>query len=250
MQADNLSDIADIFDKSLLHLGKQGRAKHQGDKRLVSKRRFWSLCRGAMGAQLSRFFPQCLLISVVALSLSAALPAISAAEDNQPSNQSGETLGPVIGGPPVYARYSCDITGAEFLGVPNFNGEDKAVTAEIGVQSDGIAIINGKLIRPAGVIPAEAGMDLPFSGLIYKALDVKQAVFSTEGLGPGLLNPSQDELQAFEQLKGIVQGTTDSLLAGRSRYLAISLVKDTVLLGDVTPNGLLNRKTPRCIRTR
>ncbi|MES0058390.1 hypothetical protein [Mesorhizobium sp. M0041] len=200
---------------------------------------------------MSRFFPQRLLISVVALSLSPALPAISAAQDNQPSNQSGDTLESVIGGPPVYARYSCDITGSQVFGVPNFNGEDKAVTAEIGVQIDGTAIINGKLVRPAIVIPADSGVDLPFSGVVYKALDVKHALFATEGLGTGLLNPSQDELQAFEQLKGIVEGTTDSLLAGRPRYLAISLAKDTVVLGDVTADGvLLNRKTPRCIRTR
>ncbi|MER8460430.1 hypothetical protein NKJ93_30800 [Mesorhizobium sp. M0028] len=183
--------------------------------------------------------------------MGAALSAARVARDSQPSNQSDNALESAIGGQPAYAQYTCEMTGAAVYGVPNFNGSDKAVTAEITIESDGNAVINGKLVKPAKVFSAPSGTDLPFSGVVYGALDVKNALFSTEGLGTGLLNPSQDELQAFEQLKGIVQGTTDSLLARRARYLAISLANDTIFLGDVTPDGnFVNRNTPQCIRTR
>ncbi|TRD03779.1 hypothetical protein FJV76_14155 [Mesorhizobium sp. WSM4303] len=182
---------------------------------------------------------------------SQAAPQSATPNGNGDPEDPGDDLDSVFGGAPAFAQYTCEVTAAAVYGVPNFNGASKEVTAEISVQSNGNAIINGKPVKPAKVFPAPSGTDLPFSGVVYGVLDVKNALFSTEGLGPGLLNPSQDELQALEQLKGIVQGTTDSLLAGRTRYLGISLANDTIFLGDVTPDGnLVNRSMPNCTRTR
>ncbi|MER9163606.1 hypothetical protein [Mesorhizobium sp. M0715] len=182
--------------------------------------------------------------------VSAALSAAKASNNFGGSDQAGDDLDSVMGGPPVYVQYTCEISGSEVLGVPNINGRDKIVTAEIGVKRDGTAIINGKLVHPAQLVPANAGTDLPFNGVVYGALDVKNALFSTGGLGPGLLNPSQQELQDFEKLKGMVDGVTNSLLEGRTRYLGISLANNTIFLTDVTSDGkLVNRNAPNCSKT-
>ncbi|MER9483446.1 hypothetical protein NKI74_29605 [Mesorhizobium sp. M0494] len=169
---------------------------------------------------------------------------------DQSPDGSSDALESVMGGQPVYVQYACEISLAEVLGVPDLSGDGKVAAAEIGVKSDGSAIINGKLIQPANVFPAPAGTDMPFNGVVYGALDIKNALFSNKGLGTGLLNPSQDELQDFQKLTGMADGLTDSLLNGRTRYLAISLANSTIFLTDVTPDGkLVNRNTPRCSRS-
>ncbi|MER8646820.1 hypothetical protein [Mesorhizobium sp. M1252] len=172
-------------------------------------------------------------------------------DDQSPDDDSAGALESVMGGQPVYVQYACEISLAEVLGVANPNGEEKIVAAEIGVKSDGTAIINGKLVQPVSVFPAPAGTDMPFNGVVFAALDVKQALFSNKGLGTGLLNPSQDELQDFEKLTGMADGLTDSLLDGRTRYLAISLANSTIFLTDVSPDDrLVNRNTPHCSRSK
>ncbi|MBZ9850298.1 hypothetical protein LB565_20160 [Mesorhizobium sp. CA14] len=181
----------------------------------------------------------------------AAQQSAASNEEGESDEDPGDDLDSVLGGGPAYAQYTCEITESALYGVPDFNGPGKSVTAEISVKGDGNAIINGKGIKAAKVFPASAGSDEPFNSVVYRAIDVKNALFSTEGLGPGLINPSQDELQAFEQMKGIMQGMSDSLFGGRTRILGISLANDTVVFGDLKPGAnFVNRSTPNCTRTR
>ncbi|RWP18016.1 MAG: hypothetical protein EOR01_23640 [Mesorhizobium sp.] len=129
-------------------------------------------------------------------------PDVVERADTAPDVTLGDALDSIMGGPPVYVQFTCEITGTEVLGVPNFGGKDKVVTAEIGVRRDGTAIINGKLVQPAKVFPATAGADLPFNGVVYRALDVKSALFSTEGSRAGSAQSESGRASIVRDVKG------------------------------------------------
>lgn len=129
----------------------------------------------------------------------------------------------------VFAEFTCTLPNSLITGAPLFNGRDVINTVSIAIDVEGNANINGTPVKAQGVKPSTQTQE-PIA-VYYKAVDVLLAVRSIP-TNPGLINPTEDELEGFKAIQGFMRGALEQSVSKR-RYMYVDFDAPRVLFLEV-----------------
>ncbi|WP_152047150.1 hypothetical protein [Aureimonas psammosilenae] len=161
----------------------------------------------------------------------------------------GQAMGAMAGRSPTFAQYRCAFSVSQFTGILPINGKDDHGTLTLSIAEDGSGEMNGGRFQPVYADGSVANGDL--RSVAYRVSDITAATNrSPEHAAPPLLYMTESEMAAYRFGMKYMQGLGQQMMAGRQRYMTVSLADDVVRFLDLTPqNQAANIATLECFRT-
>ena len=151
------------------------------------------------------------------------------------------------GGAPV-ARFQCQMTGHDVMGLPDITGRGHADEVGFAIRGDGSALVNGTALAPLQT-KQSSGAGGSVETAIYSARAFMQAWMGAPAERAPVMGLSAEQQDAYRYVQGLVRGMADQAMGSQERYMVVGVTSGLVGFFDLDGAGrTVNQATPLCER--
>lgn len=150
-------------------------------------------------------------------------------------------------GAPV-ARFQCQMTGHDVMGLPDITGRGRADEVGFAIRGDGSALVNGTALPPLQTKPG-SGASASVETAIYSARAFMQAWMGAPAERAPVMGLSAEQQDAYRYVQGLARGMADQVMGSQERYMVVGVASGMVGFFDLDGAGrTVNQATPLCER--